>query len=57
VVFEVKTQSVGPIASTLIWWSAVCLSVAFAVLFVLALRRSQRARVALTPAAAPLPAS
>jgi hypothetical protein len=57
VVFEVKTQSVGPIASTLIWWSAVCISVAVALVFVLALRRSQRARVVVTPtAAAPLPA-
>ena len=56
VVYELKTQSLGPFAATLIWWSAVLVSVGLAIAFVVTLRRSLTARGAVTPALLPHPA-
>lgn len=51
VVYELKTQSLPAPAANAVWWFAVLASVAFAVGFVVALRRSVRVE---TPAAAPV---
>ena len=56
VVYELKTQSMAPFVATMVWWTAVMLSVTFAVLFVVALRRSVRARTAVSRPLVPHPA-
>ncbi len=56
VVYELKTQSLSPVVSTMIWWSAVLVSVALAIAFVLTLRRSLTARSEVTRAMVPHPA-
>jgi hypothetical protein len=56
VVYELKTQSMAPFVATMVWWTAVMLSVMFAVLLVVALRRSVRARIAVRRPLVPHPA-
>ena len=56
VVYELKTQGLSPIASDVVWWTSVFVSVGLAVAFVLTLRRSLTARAGVTPAMVPHPA-
>jgi hypothetical protein len=56
VVYELKTQGLSTVVSTMIWWSAVLVSVGLAIAFVVTLRRSLTARTAVTPTMVPHPA-